>query len=84
MSIHLHRFMIVRQGNDKGEVIGILKVEQTFDTDKDNQEWATTQVQLLNNHIGSTDWDWFRISQAEYETYRDLHGFEVIELSLGE
>jgi len=24
---------------------------------------------------------WEKITQAEYETYRDLHGFEVIECS---
>ena len=28
---------------------------------------------------GFEDWGWERITQAEYETYRDLHGFYVIK-----
>ena len=28
---------------------------------------------------GFEDWGWEQITQAEYETYRDLHGFYVIK-----
>lgn len=28
---------------------------------------------------GFEDWGWERITQAEYETYRDLHEFHVIK-----
>ena len=37
-------------------------------------------MHFINANLGGfEDWGWGRITQAEYETYRDLHGFHVIK-----
>jgi len=35
---------------------------------------------ILNDGLWKNKaWGWYEITQAEYETYRDLHGFHVIK-----
>ena len=38
-------------------------------------------INIVEQHVkaGQVNWYWESISEAVYETYRDLHGFEVIK-----
>ena len=41
--------------------------------------WRLIDIVEQNVKAGQVNWYWESISEAEYETYRDLHGFEVIK-----
>ena len=36
-------------------------------------------MHIISTDLGFEDWGWEQITQAEYETYRDLHEFYVIK-----
>lgn len=78
MSHSVHKWLLVRKRN--GEVRGIMEVKNTSDDHDAHKVWATGQVDRMTAHVGSRDWNWQPITQSVYETYRDLHGFTVIEL----
>jgi len=77
-SITIHKWILVRKRN--GEVRGILEAKHIADDYDAHKLWAGEQVALMTKHVGSRDWNWQKISKAVFETYRDLHGFTVIEL----
>ena len=41
--------------------------------------WRLINIVEQNVKAGQVNWYWESISEAEYETYRYLHGFEVIK-----
>ncbi len=41
--------------------------------------WKLINIVEQNVKAGQVNWYWESISEAEYETYRYLHGFEVIK-----
>ena len=41
--------------------------------------WRLIDIVEQNVKAGQVNWYWESISEAEYGTYRDLHGFEVIK-----
>ena len=61
------------------DVLGIISAREVLDP----PERITDSMQLhlivqSNLKFGPGHWDMEHISQAEYETYRDLHGFRVL------
>jgi len=62
----------------RGDALGIVK----FDGGKDSDNWQGWQeiVKTLDEKF-TRAWAWVAITQAEWETYRDLHGFEVFYVS---
>ena len=86
MSTEYFKWLLVRACNKHirfkdGEVIGIVELKNFGMPDDQHNLWAHKQVKLMNDYVGSQDWDWSFISQAVFETYRDLHGFKVIKIS---
>jgi len=72
-------YYLIRWSRDD-EVAGIM------DTGSDilfysNRGYGTLIVAIKEHFNTESHFGWERITQAEYETYRDLHGFEVIKCS---
>ena len=79
---------LVRSNKNK-EVFGILSkdnvlVKEDYDYIRENEVSYFGAIKAKLEHIagknvGRDNWYWYweEITQAEYETYRDLHGFRV-------
>ena len=86
--IPMSAYYLVRSNTTK-EVLGILSrdnvlVKEDYDDIRDNGLVYFGAVKAKLEHIagknvGRDNWYWYweEITQAEYETYRDLHGFRV-------
>lgn len=35
-------------------------------------------LEIVDSKLDTSDWGWEEITQAEFETYRDLHNFRVL------
>jgi len=64
-----------------GEVLAILYVREVMDLG--SESWIDIRsplVKIIEKDLNIVDkWYFHQITQAEYETYRDLHGFHVIK-----
>ncbi len=66
------------------DVLGIISVQEVIDppihlySPRDNQWVQLRGIIEWNLNLGSVYWNQELISQAEYETYRDLHGLKVL------
>ncbi len=74
-------FYLIRSKATK-EVLGILSVNEVLD-DFDVVDYVDIKEQLItvveaNISLKYNRWYFQYITQAEYETYRDLHGFRVL------
>ncbi len=85
---------IIIRGDVNEDVLGILNESIIRDPSDMNIESYSYAVYDCIDHLvmdsdlmdiisadlgGFEDWGWERITQAEYETYRDLHEFHVIK-----
>ena len=69
-------FYLIR-GKATKDVLGIISSREVIDT-------VSTLNQIIsviewNLSLSTEHWDMERITQAEYETYRDLHEFRVFK-----
>ena len=74
-------FYLIRNKATK-EGLGILSVREVIDGYLERVDFINTTDQLImvveaNISLNYSRWYFEHISQAEYETYRDLHGFRV-------
>ena len=62
-----------------GEVLAILCVREVIILDSgDNGRRRLVEIVEKDLNMDVENWYFHQIEQAEYETYRDLHGFHVI------
>ena len=86
--VPMSAYYLIRS-NETKEVFGILSkdnvlVKEDYDLIRQN-EWAyfgaiVAKLEYITGlNVGAKNWYWIweEITQAEYETYRDLHGFRV-------
>ena len=74
-------FYLIRSRRTK-EGLGIISVHEVLDSSDftdfiDIREWLIIVIEE-NLTLNYRDWYFEQITQAEYETYRDLHGFRVL------
>jgi len=80
------RWFLIHTTSDR-EVFGILEADDYPGDDAGIEKlskWSTDITAEMVYHMRKYgglklgEWIWETISQAEYETYRDLHGFKVV------
>lgn len=82
-------FYLIRSNQKSNKVFGILSESEVLTKeDYENIHWhelgyfsalKTKLEYIAGQNVGRDNWYWYweEITQAEYETYRDLHGFKV-------
>ncbi len=75
-------FYLIRHGTTK-EALGILSVREVLEPDYEKaKDFDPMKIMgkvraVVYRNIPHLQWYFDHISQAEYETYRDLHQFKV-------
>ena len=73
------RHEITKWVNAEGEVLGIFNASKVpIPHNYPSLQDGLTKIVERNLNLTVGYWYWVKITQAEYETYRDLHGFHVI------
>lgn len=80
-------FYLIRSNKKNSKVFGILSESEVL-TEEDyedihwHRDFSALKAKLqyiAGQNVGCDNWYWYweEITQAEYETYRDLYGFKV-------
>ena len=73
-------YYLIRWSRDD-EVAGIMNTHDQI-LGYTSGSFQNRLIATVKEHFNTeSHFSWERITQAEYETYRDLHGFEVIKCS---